>query len=117
MQLARMLYGLKTRTVAGKARQIAAAVWLEARYSKHDLLEAYLNVAPFGGNMQGVGAASRVYFGRAPDSLGLGEAITLAVIPQRPAARANCRLATLAHAISSTNSTAPSSMTRYPLVQ
>lgn len=72
---------------AGKARQIAAAVWLEARYSKRDLLEAYLNVAPFGGNLQGAGAASRIYFGKAPGRLSLGEAITLAVIPQSPAAR------------------------------
>ena len=87
MQLARMLYGLKTKTAAGKARQIAAAVWLEARYSKRDLLEAYLNVAPFGGNIQGVGAASRIFFGKPPGRVGLGEAITLAVIPQSPAAR------------------------------
>lgn len=88
MQLARKLYGLKTRTVAGKLRQIAAALWLEVRYSKHDLLEAYLNIAPFGGNVQGVGAASRVFFGKPPDRLGLPEALTLAVIPQSPAAHA-----------------------------
>ena len=43
---------------------------------------------PFGGNIQGVGAASRIYFGKAPDRVTLGEALTLAVIPQRPAARA-----------------------------
>ena len=88
MQLARLLYRQKTRTAPGKLRQIAAALWLEARYSKHELLEAYLNLAPFGGNVQGVGAASRIYFGRPPDRVGLGEALTLAVIPQSPAARA-----------------------------
>ena len=87
MQLARMLYGLKTRSAAGKARQIAAALWLESRYSKRDLLEAYLNLAPFGGNVQGVGAASRMFFGKPPDRVSLGEALTLAVIPQSPAAR------------------------------
>ncbi|SPF53657.1 Penicillin-binding protein 1C [Candidatus Sulfopaludibacter sp. SbA4] len=87
MQLARMLYGLKTRTATGKLRQIAAALWLEARYSKHDLLEAYLNLAPFGGNVQGAGAASRIFFGKPPDRVSLGEAVTLAVIPQSPAAR------------------------------
>jgi penicillin-binding protein 1C len=87
MQLARMLYGLKTRTVASKLRQIAAALWLEARYSKRDLLEAYLNLAPFGGNIQGVGAASRIIFGKPPDRVSLGEAVTLAVIPQSPATR------------------------------
>jgi penicillin-binding protein 1C len=87
MQLARMLYGLKTRTAAGKARQVAVALWLEARYSKRDLLEAYLNVAPFGGNIQGVGAASRIVFGKPPGRVSLGEAIALAVIPQSPSAR------------------------------
>ena len=87
MQLARLLYGLKTRTAVGKLRQMAAAAWLEARYSKRDLLEAYLNVAPFGGNIQGVGAASRIFFGKPPGRVSLGEAVTLAVIPQSPAAR------------------------------
>jgi penicillin-binding protein 1C len=88
MQLARLLHGMSTRTAAGKLRQIGAALWLEARYSKRELLEAYLNLAPFGGNIQGVGAASRIYFGKPPDRLTLGEALTLAVIPQRPSTRA-----------------------------
>jgi len=88
MQLARLLYHLHTRTPAGKARQCLLALWLEARYSKRSMLEAYLNLVPFGGNIQGVGAASRVYFGKPPSRIGLGEAITLAVIPQRPATRA-----------------------------
>ena len=88
MQLARLAYRLNTRTPAGKLRQIGAALWLEARYSKRELLEAYLNLAPFGGNIQGVGAASRIYFGKPPDRLTLGEALTLAVIPQRPSSRA-----------------------------
>jgi len=87
MQLARLLYHLNTRTTAGKLRQSAAAVWLEARYSKRSILEAYLNLVPFGGNIQGVGAASRIYFGKPPSQIDLGEAVTLAVIPQRPAAR------------------------------
>jgi penicillin-binding protein 1C len=88
MQLARLLNHTNTKTPAGKLRQIGAALWLEARYSKHDLLETYLNVVPFGGNVQGVGAASRIYFGKSPDALTLGESLTLAVIPQRPANRA-----------------------------
>src|SRR3954471_1497241 len=53
MQLARLIYRLKTKTPAGKLRQISAALWLEARYSKRELLEAYLNLVPFGGNVQG----------------------------------------------------------------
>ena len=88
MQLARRLYRLKTRTASGKMEQIARALWIEARYPKRQILEAYLNLAPFGGNIEGVGAASRIYFGKAPDRVNLGEALTLAVIPQHPADRA-----------------------------
>ena len=87
MQLARLLSRTSTRTVKGKLLQIVSAFWLEACYSKRDLLEAYLNLAPFGGNIQGAGAASRIYFGTAPDRIGVGEALTLAVIPQSPVAR------------------------------
>ena len=88
MQLARMLYRFNTKTPLGKIRQASVALWLEARYSKRELLEAYLNLAPFGGNIQGVGAASRIYYGKSPDRVTLGEALTLAVIPQRPSTRA-----------------------------
>ena len=88
MQLARLVYRLNTKTPRGKLRQIAAALWIEARYSKREILEAYLNLVPFGGNIQGVGAASLVYFGKPPDRLTLGESLTLAVVPQHPAGRA-----------------------------
>ncbi|HLJ50336.1 MAG TPA: penicillin-binding protein 1C [Bryobacteraceae bacterium] len=87
MQLARMLYRLNTRTPADKLRQVAAALWLESRYSKRDLLEAYLNLVPFGGNVQGIGAAARIFFNTPPNRVNLGQAITLAVIPQSPLAR------------------------------
>src|SRR5262245_37455873 len=88
MQLARRLDGIDSRTPAGKLRQIAGAMWLELRYSKHEILEAYLNLAPFGGNVEGVGAASLVYFGKRPAELQLAESLTLAVIPQNPRRRA-----------------------------
>ncbi len=88
MQLARLIYRMNTKTPEGKIKQSLAALWLEARYSKGSILEAYLNLVPFGGNIQGVGAASRIYFGQPPSQIDLGEAITLAVIPQHPAARA-----------------------------
>ncbi len=87
MQLARMLYRLNTRSVPGKLRQMTMAVWLELRYSKHDILEAYANVAPFGGNVQGVGAASLIYFRRTAAQLTSTEALALAVIPQSPQSR------------------------------
>ena len=89
MQLARLTYRLNTRT---RRRQAEAdrrrACGSRRGYSKREILEAYLNVVPFGGNIQGVGAASRVYFGKSPDRVTLGESLTLAVIPQRPAGRA-----------------------------
>lgn len=87
MQLARRLYRIDSRSVAGKLHQIVAALWLEWRYSKRKLLEAYLNLAPFGGNVEGVGAASLVYFGKPARALSVPEALNLAVIPQNPRKR------------------------------
>src|SRR5664279_846632 len=71
MQLARRLYGIDSRSVPGKVRQIAAALWLEARYSKREILEAYLNMAPYGGNVEGVGAASLVYLHKRAEAMTL----------------------------------------------
>lgn len=88
MQLARRLYHIHSRQVLGKVQQILAAFWLELRYSKHDILEAYLNFAPMGGNIEGVGAASEIYFHKHASELSLSEALTLAVMPQSPARRA-----------------------------
>jgi penicillin-binding protein 1C len=87
MQLARRLGGIPSHTVAGKLQQVAAALWLEARYPKRALLEAYLNLVPYGGNVEGVGAASLIYFRKEPRALLPGEAATLAVIPQNPTRR------------------------------
>jgi len=87
MQLARLMYGLNTRTPGGKLHQAWAAMMLELRYSKHDILEAYLNYAPYGRNVEGVGAASLAYFGKSPSALNLPEALALAVIPQDPTRR------------------------------
>jgi penicillin-binding protein 1C len=94
MQLARRVYGIDSQTVRGKLRQIAAALWLEARYSKRELLEAYLNLAPYGGNIEGVGAASLIYFHRRAQQLTLPAVLTLAVIPQNPRKRGAARGAT-----------------------
>lgn len=87
MQLARILYGIQSRTLGGKLEQIAMALWLELRYSKMEILAAYLNRVSYGGNIQGAAAASLVYFGRDPAKLTLAEALTLSVIPQHPARR------------------------------
>lgn len=88
MQLARLLDRDDTRTPSGKLRQVARAMWIELRHSKREILEAYLNVAPFGRNIEGVEAASLVYFDKPASALSLPEALTLAVIPQDPSRRA-----------------------------
>ena len=87
MQLARLRFGMDTRTPLGKLRQSIRAVQLERHYDKGEILEAYLNLAPYGGSIEGVGAASRIYFDKPARALGRGEALALAVIPQNPTAR------------------------------
>ena len=84
MQLARRLYNIDSRSVVGKLKQASLTTWLELRYSKRAILEAYLNYAPYGGNVVGVGAASLVYVHKPAAELKLNEAINLAVIPQNP---------------------------------
>jgi penicillin-binding protein 1C len=87
MQVARQLYAIDSRGIAGKVMQILAALWLEMRYGKDDLLEAYFNTAPYGGNVTGVGAASLIYFHKPAAQLTLAEALALAVVPQNPLRR------------------------------
>ena len=87
MQLARRVYHIDSRNWRGKLQQAGAALWLELRYSKREILEAYLNSAPYGGNVEGVGAASLTYWGKPVGKLNLAEAINLAVIPQNPRKR------------------------------
>jgi penicillin-binding protein 1C len=87
MQVARLRNGLYTRSLPGKAGQIFTALCLERHYSKPQILEAYLNLAPYGRNIEGVGAASLIYFRHAPQTLSWPEAVTLSVVPQSPARR------------------------------
>ncbi|HSW93508.1 MAG TPA: penicillin-binding protein 1C [Gammaproteobacteria bacterium] len=87
MQVARIRFGIHSRTWQGKIMQMIRAMQLEARYSKNEILEAYLNLAPYGNNIEGVGAASLIYFGKPASELTLPEALTLAVIPQNPVQR------------------------------
>jgi len=88
MQLARILYGIRSSTPGGKLVQIGRALGLELRYTKREILEAYLNLVPYGGNLEGAAAASLIYFGKDPSRLTLSEALTLAVLPQNPTRRA-----------------------------
>lgn len=87
MQLARIRYDINSRTISGKIHQMFAALWLELLYSKDEILEAYLNLVPYGLNIEGAGAASLIYFHKDADRLTLPEALTLSVIPQSPARR------------------------------
>lgn len=88
MQVARMLTHQSSRSALGKLRQIGRAFWIELRYPKDEILEAYLNLVPCGKNIEGVPAASLIYFGKPAGKLLLPEALALAVIPQSPARRA-----------------------------
>ncbi len=83
MQVARMMEP-KDRTLWNKAVETFKAFQLEARFTKDEILEFYLNLAPYGGNIVGVGAASRLYFDKSPDRLSIGEAALLAAIPNSP---------------------------------
>lgn len=88
MQLARLRFHLRTRTISGKLTQIIRALELERHYSKDEILEAYLTLAPYGRNIEGVGAASQIYFDKTPASLSGPETIALSIIPQSPTRRA-----------------------------
>ena len=88
MQLARLRFHLHTRTISGKTEQILRALELERHYSKNEILEAYLNLAPYGRNIEGIGAASLIYFDKSPADLSGPESVALSVIPQSPSRRA-----------------------------
>ena len=83
MQVARLL-DPHSRTLPGKLRQLWRTLQLEWHLSKGEILEIYLNRAPFGGTLQGVAAASWAYLGKSPRQLTPAEAALLAVLPQAP---------------------------------
>jgi len=83
MQIARMMEP-KSRTIGNKLIESFRSMQLELHYSKDELLEIYFNTVPYGGNIEGVGAASHFYFGKRPDRLTLSEAAILTAIPASP---------------------------------
>ena len=83
MQVARLLYP-HDRTLFGKLKQIFRTFQLELHYSKKEILTLYINHAPYGGTIEGIGAASWSYFGKQPKALTRSEAVLLAVLPQAP---------------------------------
>ncbi|WP_192822839.1 penicillin-binding protein 1C [Rufibacter sp. LB8] len=83
MQVARLLYP-KDRTYVNKLVEVFRALQLEWRYSKDEILQLYLNLVPYGGNIEGVKAASVLYFQQSPRVLSLAQAVALTVIPNKP---------------------------------
>ncbi len=102
MQAARLLeptrFQRANRGLGTKLLQSARALQLEWRYSKREVLAIYLTLAPMGGNIEGVRAASFAYFGKEPRHLGAAEAALLVAIPQSPERRRPDRHAAAARA-------------------
>jgi penicillin-binding protein 1C len=87
MQTARLLEPRPDRTLVSKFIEAWRALQLEARYSKAEILETYLTLTPYGGNLEGVTAASWAWFGHAPDRLTPSQIALLIALPQAPEAR------------------------------
>lgn len=87
MQVARLLEQSGTGAWGGKLRQIRVAMRLEQVLSKDEILQLYLMLAPYGGNIEGVRAATLSYFGKEPNRLTAAQAALLVALPQAPEAR------------------------------
>lgn len=87
MQVARLLETKSTRSLDAKMRQMVHADRLERELSKTEILDLYLTLAPYGGNIEGVRAASLAYFGKEPGRLTTAESALLVALPQSPEAR------------------------------
>ncbi len=87
MQVARLLEPRSGRSFVAKLRQIVRAIEIERALSKDEILALYLDLAPYGGNIEGVRAASLAYFGKEPRRLSLAEAALLVALPQAPEGR------------------------------
>jgi penicillin-binding protein 1C len=83
MQVARLL-DPKKRTYGNKVAEVFRAFQLEWYFSKEEILQLYLNLVPYGGNVEGVKSASLLYFNRLPNQLSLAQIVTLSIIPNRP---------------------------------
>ena len=87
MQVARLIEPRSERSVAAKLLQMVRAIQIERRLTKTQILDLYLTHAPYGGNLEGVRAASLAYFGREPARLDVAEAALLVALPQLPEKR------------------------------
>jgi penicillin-binding protein 1C len=87
MQLARLMEPRRERSVYAKLRQMVRALEIERQLTKGQILDLYLALAPYGGNLEGIRAASIAYFGKEPKRLSLAEAALLVALPQSPETR------------------------------
>jgi penicillin-binding protein 1C len=87
MQVARLIEPRERRTWTAKLLQLARAIQIERRLSKNEILDLYLTHAPYGGNLEGVRAASLAWFGKEPRRLSIAEAALLVALPQLPEKR------------------------------
>jgi penicillin-binding protein 1C len=87
MQLARLMEPRRERSVYAKLRQVVRARQIERTLNKDHILDLYLALAPFGGNLEGIRAASIAYFGKEPKRLSLAESALLVALPQSPETR------------------------------
>lgn len=83
MQTAKLLYPAK-RNIWSKCHEIFRALQLEWTYSKDEILQMYLEMLPYGGNIEGIGTASMLYFGKQPYRLSLSEITCLSIVPNHP---------------------------------
>jgi penicillin-binding protein 1C len=98
MQLARLIEPRDSRSIASKVKQVIRAIQIERRLTKREILERYLTLAPYGGNLEGVRAASLAWFGKEPKRLTVSEAALLVALPQLPEKRRPDRNAKTARA-------------------
>src|ERR1700723_4148278 len=84
MQLARLMEPRRERSVHAKLRQMVRALEIERQLTKDQILNLYLALAPYGGNLEGIRAASIAYFGKEPKRLSLAESALLVALPQSP---------------------------------
>ena len=87
MQVARLLEPRPARSFGDKFAEMIRAVQIERRLSKTEILDLYLSLAPYGGNIEGTRAASLAYFGKEPRRLSTAEAALLVALPQSPEVR------------------------------
>lgn len=87
MQLARLLEPREERSMSAKLKQALRALQIERRLTKREILERYLTLAPYGGNLEGIRSASLAWFGREPRGLGVGQQALLVALPQSPESR------------------------------